>query len=114
MVTDTELKLLGKGIVTVLEPAVFSFCVDVLPDALTGAAQLFPANPLKLETSTRNLNTALEAESKSTTDIPNGRELAQLLEEMATVGVADAFGDPLEWQSQTRQDKLLPGREEPG
>ncbi len=57
--------------------------------------------------------TLLEPVSESTADIPNGRELAQLLEEMAAVGVADAFGDPLEWQSQTRQDKILPGREEP-
>jgi len=57
--------------------------------------------------------TLLEQVPKSTTDIPNGRELAQLLEEMATAGVADTFDDPLEWQSQTRQDKILPGREEP-
>ena len=38
--------------------AVFSFCVDILPDALIDAAQIFPANPMKLEASTHNLNTA--------------------------------------------------------
>ena len=38
--------------------AVFSFCVDILPDALIDAAQIFPANPLKSEPSTHNLNTA--------------------------------------------------------
>jgi hypothetical protein len=44
---------------------------------------------------------------------PNGRELALLLEEMAANGVADAFGDPLEWQRQERADRPLPGRDDP-
>ena len=57
--------------------------------------------------------TLLEPVSESAADIPNGQELAQLLEEMAEAGVADAFGEPLEWQRKTRQDNILPGREEP-
>lgn len=44
---------------------------------------------------------------------PNGQALAQLLEEMAAAGAADAFGDPLEWQRDERADRPLPGRDQP-
>lgn len=44
---------------------------------------------------------------------PNGQALAQLLEEMAAAGAADAFGDPLQWRRDERADRPLSGRDGP-
>ncbi|MBF0135399.1 MAG: hypothetical protein H7833_01255 [Magnetococcus sp. DMHC-1] len=45
-------------------------------------------------------------------EIPNGTQLAAILEEMAEKGIGKIFGDPLEWQKEARRDRTLPGREE--
>jgi len=60
----------------------------------------------------RVIVTLLEPIAETTTNIPNGLSLSQLLEEMAAAGAADSFGDPAEWQRQTRQDRVLSGRDE--
>ena len=79
-------------------------------EAIYEIGQLHWLNEAPNRDNVKVIVTLLEPVSESTADIPNGRELARLLEEMAAAGVADVFGDPLEWQNQTRQDKILPGR----
>ena len=79
-------------------------------EAIYEKGQLHWLNEAPNRDNVKVIVTLLEPVSETATDIPNGRELAQLLEEMAAAG---AFGDPLEWQSQTRQDNSLPGSEEP-
>ncbi len=34
------------------------------------------------------------------------------LKRLSQSGLASSFGDPLEWQKETRKDRVLPGREE--
>lgn len=43
---------------------------------------------------------------------PNGKQLAQLMAEMATKNLFTDIEDPAEWQREIRKDKPLPGREE--
>jgi hypothetical protein len=61
----------------------------------------------------RVIVTVLEPASRDEAGMPNGHELARLLEQMAEAGAAEAFGDPLEWQRNERTDRILPGREDP-
>jgi hypothetical protein len=60
----------------------------------------------------RVIVTVVEPAVREESKTPNGRELAQLLRQMAAAGAAEAFGDPLEWQREVRTDRVLPGREE--
>jgi len=41
-----------------------------------------------------------------------GPEMAEALRQFAESGQPSSFGDALEWQRETRQDRVLPGREE--
>ena len=43
---------------------------------------------------------------------PRGPEMAEALRQFADSGQPSSFGDALEWQRETRQDRVLPGREE--
>lgn len=43
--------------------------------------------------------------------VPNGTILARLARDAAQTGVAEKFGDPVEWQRETRRDRPLPGRD---
>ncbi len=51
--------------------------------------------------------TLLEEPKKAT----NGQAAAEILRRFAQSGNSSSFGDPLEWQKETRQDRPLPGRE---
>ena len=42
---------------------------------------------------------------------PNGAAMAEALERLAALGGLKEFGDPVEWQRETRRDRPLPGRE---
>ena len=43
---------------------------------------------------------------------PDRNALAAALDALAASGVAEKFGDPVEWQIEERKDRPLPGREE--
>lgn len=48
-----------------------------------------------------------------TTPKPNSNEqLVDILERLSKSSIAEKYGDPSEWQRETRQDRPLPGREE--
>ncbi|WP_128546890.1 hypothetical protein [Larkinella soli] len=40
------------------------------------------------------------------------RSLSEVLNELSISGIAEKYGDPSEWQRETRKDRPLPGREE--
>ena len=41
-----------------------------------------------------------------------GRRLGEILDRLAASGIAEKFGDPVEWQREMRHDKPLIGRED--
>lgn len=43
---------------------------------------------------------------------PTKAEAVQALRDLAARGGISSFGDALEWQRETRRDRVLPGREE--
>ncbi len=42
----------------------------------------------------------------------HGPAMAEALRQFAESGQPSSFGDALEWQKETRKDRVLPGREE--
>ena len=40
------------------------------------------------------------------------RSLGDVLDELAQTNIAEKYGDPSEWQRETRQDRPIAGREE--
>lgn len=53
-----------------------------------------------------------ESEQRTENNEPNGKRLAEIFEELAANNAAASFGDPMEWQKETRRDRVLPGRED--
>jgi len=45
-------------------------------------------------------------------DRPSKAQAVQALRDLAARGGISSFGDALEWQRETRRDRVLPGREE--
>jgi hypothetical protein len=80
---------------------------------LDPSGQVHLLESIQIATPCRAILTVLEPSAPPEPKPPNGQELAKLLEQMATEGVAAAFGDPLEWQREQRKDRPLPGRDEP-
>ena len=50
-------------------------------------------------------------ELKTNDSEPNGTKLAQLMEEAAHKDLFAHINDPVLWQREIREDRLLPGRE---
>ncbi|GAB2557647.1 hypothetical protein [Spirosoma areae] len=51
-------------------------------------------------------------EKRNTPEIPSKRDsLKDVFTRLTQSGVADKYGDPSEWQRETRQDKPLAGRD---
>jgi hypothetical protein len=64
-------------------------------------------SPVQTE-ATQVLVTVLSAPKK----VSDGQAIAALLRQFAQLNQPLSFGDPLEWQKETRTDRVLPGREE--
>ena len=50
---------------------------------------------------------------ESISNKPSKQQAVQALRDLAARGGISSFGDALEWQRNARQDRVLPGREEP-
>lgn len=52
------------------------------------------------------------SKNDSSATIPRRERLAEIFEQLRQSGVAEKYGDPLEWQRKIRQDRPLAGRDE--
>jgi hypothetical protein len=53
--------------------------------------------------------TVLEETSESA-NAPSGAKMAEALEKLAALGTLTRIADPVAWQREQRQDRVLPGR----
>ncbi len=64
-------------------------------------------SPVQTE-ATEVLVTVLSSPKK----VSDRRAMVAALRRLSQSGQPSSFGDPLEWQKETRKDRVLPGREE--
>lgn len=62
--------------------------------------------------STDLMSSFLEDKERLSTSLPNGDRIADLLSKISRKDGARYFGDPLEWQRETRTEHSLHGRDE--